>query len=1028
MPVSSLPDRERDPRVLPPGATMETADRPTIGRYRVEGELGRGGMGIVYLGRDPRLGREVALKSLPAVLAGDPAWIQRFTREAKALASLHHPNIGTIHGLQVGSDGAPYLILERAHGETLAHRLEQGRLPAAEALDIAIQIAAALEAAHERGIVHRDLKPGNVMIAPWGRVKVLDFGVAMRHGDAPAGRGPAAPAGSDALQVTHEVGEFAGTPGYMSPEQILGLPQDGRSDVFALGCILFECLTGRGPFAAATLEGVLGATLVDTPELGTRDDVPSTVRELVPRLLDKDPPRRPAGMREVREELQRALASERADVAAPGTVPADVPHNLPPDRDRFIGRSAERAELPSRLSRSRLLTITGPGGSGKTRLALRVGAEMLGGFPDGVWFVDLTPIADPARVPDAVASALGVRAEAGRTMTESLVARLGSRRCLVILDNCEHVMSACTALAGQLLEACATVRVLATSREWLGVAGEEIFVLLPMIVPERNTALDPGAVAEIDSVRLFVERARRLRPEFRIDAETVAPVVALCRRLDGIPLAIELAAAQLDALPLDALDDGLAGAGPVTRSEGPAARQDTVAATIRWSYDHLHDDEQRALQALSVFAGGCTMEAAASVLDLDEFAALDVMTRLVDRSLLIVTPSRSETRYRLLESVRQFASSELGGAGAADDRVERHATFFLRFAERAEPELTGPDQADWLARMDRDHDNLLLAIESSLRRNAPPVAARLAAALYRFWFTRGHYPTGSHVIARVLAQDDTREPSAARAKILWGAGNLAVFQGDRAGARPMFERSLGEYQTLGDVAGTARALNGLGLAAQDGGDSSRARGYFEQSLALFRSIGELRGMGAVIGNLSVLLWYEHEYAAARPLMEEAVEMSRAGGATDNLVQALADLGLLLVRGGEDRDAVAPLLQCLGLVRDLGARRAAVGALEAAAELVLNAGDAAGAARGFGAAASLRTAIGVPPEPYEQRDRAGVLRAVELALGPEACARYHADGAALSFEQAVEEALALLSNRAGPDVPPATTAPGAALER
>jgi serine/threonine protein kinase len=380
-----------------------------LGPYRIEGELGRGGMGVVYLARDLRLDREVAVKTLPPHLTSNPEALERMTREARLLASLDHPGIAMIHGMEEDARGARYLVLERVRGVTLAARLRSGPMPPAEALVLATQIAEALQAAHEGGVIHRDLKPGNIMVTANGRVKILDFGLARARDS--AGAGNPATSGLDSREPGHAESTVVGTAGYASPERLQGR-EDVRADVFSYGAVLYECLAGLPAFQGATVEDVMAAVLTKGPELSRLPaEIPESVRHLISGCLEKDPARRLAGMEPVLAMLRRARSTgiERAGAR----VPSSTPHNLPPERTRFVGRGDVIRECEKLLESGRLLTLVGPGGAGKTRIALRLASRGLGRHPNGVWFVDLSAVAEPARVPMAVASAIGAREQPG---------------------------------------------------------------------------------------------------------------------------------------------------------------------------------------------------------------------------------------------------------------------------------------------------------------------------------------------------------------------------------------------------------------------------------------------------------------------------------------------------------------------------------------------------------------------------------------------------------------------------------------
>ncbi|HSQ58917.1 MAG TPA: protein kinase [Acidobacteriota bacterium] len=387
---------------------MSLALGARLGIYEILGPLGSGGMGEVYLARDTRLRREVAVKVLPAALAADDGWRERFIREAQILASLNHPKIATIHGLEETPDGGRFLILERVEGDTLAARLRNGALPVPEAIDVCGQIAVALEAAHGKGVVHRDLKPGNVMITPAGDVKLLDFGLASSAGAGIGAEGTSRAVGAVVTQSARpDASTMMGTPGYMSPEQVRGEEQDRRTDIFSFGCVLYECLSGRRAFSGKTAPEAMGAVLYATPDLGALPGgTPDGIRTLLERSLEKDRSRRLRDIGDARIEIDAAKGRRDTRVMPAVATPL---HNLPKPRTSFVGRERELAECSRLLDENRVLTLTGVGGSGKTRLALKIAETRGSAHKDGVWFVDLAPVQEEVRVPVAVATVLGVK-------------------------------------------------------------------------------------------------------------------------------------------------------------------------------------------------------------------------------------------------------------------------------------------------------------------------------------------------------------------------------------------------------------------------------------------------------------------------------------------------------------------------------------------------------------------------------------------------------------------------------------------
>jgi predicted ATPase/class 3 adenylate cyclase len=739
-----------------------------------------------------------------------------------------------------------------------------------------------------------------------------------------------------------------------------------------------------------------------------------------------------AGLRDLGTHRLRDLQQpERIYQLLHPDLPADFPplrslkafaHNLPVQPTSFIGRKKEIEEVKRLLGVTRLLTLTGAGGCGKTRLALQAASELLDRYADGVWLVELATVTDPALSWHLVASALGVREELTRPLERTLADFLRSRSALLLLDNCEHMVAACAQLADTLLRASSDLRILATSREALGITGETIW-RVPSLTTPISLALPPAAVIPVDTlaqrgpaalprlgmaeadlaydvpalmdceaVRLFVDRAAAARPGFTLTERNAGAVAQICCRLEGIPLAIELAAAQVKSLPLNRIVAHLEEQLHQFRRGGRAflSRHQTLRAAMDSSYDLLSEKEHALLCRLSAFTGGFTIEAAETICTdfrLNDHSAaienpkskiqntdvLDLLLELVSKSLVIFEEHAEGARYRLLETVRQYGRDRLLESGKADAVRGRHRDYYLRLAEEAEPHLTGPEQAAWLDRLQREHANLRAALEYSVERE---VRLRLAGALWRYWMMRGHltegrgWLAGAHVRSAVIS-------GAVRAKALNGAGGLALAQGDYAAARALFEESLATWRELNNTRGIAHALYGLGNVACRQGDGAAAGALFEESLRLRCELGDRQGIALALCGLANAARARGDRVAARRFLRES----------------------LTIRWSlNDRGGIADCLECFAD----------------------SAEEEKEAARMYGAAEALRDAIGTTLPPADCVYHDSNFAALRALLGEKAFARAWAEGRAAPLQQVVGQALRSECNNE-PLPEPATTA-------
>jgi non-specific serine/threonine protein kinase len=651
----------------------------------------------------------------------------------------------------------------------------------------------------------------------------------------------------------------------------------------------------------------------------------------------------------------------------------------------LIGRERELDEIARRLGAHRVVTLTGTGGVGKTRLALAAALQLRSLCPDGAWFVELASVGEGALVAQTVASALGLPEEASRPPREILSAALGERQALLILDNCEHLVGACAELIEALLRACPRLRVLATSRERLNIPGESTFRVPPLALPDARERA-AGPLARSEAVRLFVERARLVAPDFTLTDETAPAVAELCRRLDGLPLAIELAAARVRVLRVEQV---LARLGERFRlltggSRTTLPRQQTLRAALDWSHDLLSPPERTLLRRLSVFAGGFTLEAVEGVCagpGVDGAQVLDLLAQLVDKSLVVVEdvdPAVPVARYRLLETIWEYCREQAIAAGEVAWLRGRHRTWFLALAEEAERRGQGAEQVAWLDRLETEYDNLQAAL--SWRDQDPASDAprlRLGAALWRFWEVRGRIREGRDWLEGILAETGHDAP-AARARALNGAGNLARDLGDYGRAAAHHAEALRLRREIGDTRGVASSLNNLGAVAHDRARYAEAEAYFSdalpawreagdqeglavslnnlgrtrrfqgdyeraaalghESLERFRAIGHAWGIARALNSLANTAHYQGDGAGARPLYEESLRLRRLVGDRSGIAVSLNSLALLRGPAGELEAARELADEGLALRRDLGDRRGIGGSLLTLGRLALWGGD------------------------------------------------------------------------------------------
>jgi predicted ATPase/serine/threonine protein kinase len=1008
-------------------------------------------MGEVYRARDIRLGREVAIKILPEARARDREMLRRFEQEARSASALNHPNIVTIYDIgshPAGPETIWYIAMELVNGQSLRQILSGSPVPIQKLLDIAVQTAGALAAAHAKGIVHRDLKPENILVNREDRVKVLDFGLAT-------------PAVSEELEIQATLsyaaelmtrpGTILGTVGYMSPQQAAGEKVDFRSDQFAFGVILYEMATGKRAFQGGSMAETLAAILRDEPESMSRLNplVPPPLQWTVKRCMAK----KPADRYPSTAELARDLTIMRDHMAEAMVEPsaASSPRHLPPQRNTLIGRERELEAARNLLTQDdiRLVTLTGPGGVGKTRLVVQLAEDIAEQFPGGVWFAGLASVSDPALVVSAIAQALEVRASGSRPLMEDILEHLRRLHgALLLLDNFEHVLAAAPVVT-DLLGASRDLKILVTSRAALHLYGEQELQVPPLALPDARSRGRVEMLSSYPAVALFEQRARAVKPGFVLGEENAAPVVEICARLDGLPLAIELAAARVKVLTPAAILGRLESR--LRLLTGGARdlpeRQQTLRRALDWSYELLTNEEQKLFRRLAAFAGGFTLEAAEAVanaggdLDLDVF---DGVASLVDKSLLQqVGESAGEARFGMLETMREYGLERLACSGEEAATRRAHAAYFLVVAEDGTPHMAGgSEQALWLERFFAEHDNIRVALGWLITTGNADWGLRLALAISQFWLEHAHPTEGRQFMAALLKLPNGS--AIMRVRAFTFAVALCNRQGDFASAIEFLRHSLAIARELGNRPHIAASLNGLAVtqmllgefsAAKEScaeavrvwedlgepasaarilcnladvykaeGDYQQARDVLEQAFSCFRDLRDRSGMAWSLNHQGDVARTQGDGSTARRLYEEALEIFRVLDDKPGVASSLTDLGRLSSDEGDHGRANALFAEGLRISRQLGRKWDSAGVLDEMARSAARTGGWERALWLAGAATAVRERLGAPLAPIEKVRLDADLDPARRNLPGAAATTAWMRGWAASLDEAIEYGL------------------------
>ena len=967
-----------------------------LGNYRLLRLLGHGGFADVYLGEHVYLQSLAALKLLHTRLSEEET--ARFLTEARTLARLSHPHIVRVLDFAL-HEGFPFLVMEYALGGSLRQRYPVGsRLPLATIASYVSQVASALQYAHDQRLIHRDVKPENMLLGARDEVLLADFGLVVLTAQSSAGS-------TQAMEPS-----LAGTTPYLAPEQLQGQPRSA-SDQYALGVVVYEWLCGNRPFSGPPIQ--IAMQQLSIPPASLREqvpDLPPAVEEVVLRALAKEPGQRFARVQDFASALQQAAqyaasavvslasaadeppparaasgppavpAMEQA-VLTPGVdvapqfareeqeTPADTPPlvplwKVPTVLTPLVGREQDVAVVCAQLARPEvhLLTLLGAGGIGKTRLAIQVAIQLRERYADGVCFVALAAIRDPGLLLSSIAQELGLQEGGAQPLVETVKAFLRDKQFLLLLDNFEQLVSAAPLLE-ELLTACTRLAIVVTSREVLHLQAEHLFPVPPLALPDLARLPEREELAQYAAVALFVQRAQAILPGFQLTTANRRAIAEICVRLDGLPLALELAAARVRVLPPQALLARLAQrfqvltGGPRTLPE----RQQTLRNTLQWSYDLLAAQEQHLFRRLAVFVGGWTLEAVEAVCYQapdEASSALDEVTSLLDKSLLLqVEPAEGEPRLQMLMTVREFALECLQASGEAEAIQRAHAAYYLAWVQEVEPHLKGAQQLEWLARLEQEMANVFAALETAFEQGLHAELVRGVSAFTRFLEIRGAYAQAEIHLKRAEQAARSLQDLPGLTMALCYLGEVADRQGNYAQAETCLQEGLALARQAGDRAWISDLLRTLSTVVRRRGDYDLGEAYLQEALALARQVGDRERICRTLRSLGAVESEKGNYAQAEAHLQEGLALARQVGDREQICVLLVNLGYVLIKTGKNTQAEGYAQEALALARQIGYRQAQAVLLGNLAELVGKRGDYAQAETYFREALALARQMG-----------------------------------------------------------------------
>jgi len=933
-----------------------------LGNYRLLRLLGRGGFADIYLGEHVYLKSLAALKILRMSLTREER--AAFLKEAQTLTQLTHPNIVRVLDFAVDDD-QPYLVMDYAPNGSLRERHSAGsRLSIDSIVPYVAQVASALQFAHDKGFVHRDVKPENMLVGTRSEVLLSDFGISVF-----ASR-------TEPQYSTNQIAQsVAGTSRYMAPEQLQGHPQPA-SDQYALGVVVYEWLCGTSPFHGTLIEVAMQhLTMPPTPLREQLPELAPAIEQVVLRELAKEPEQRFTRVQHFAEALQNASLAASTPVTFP--APVEEPKVLrnvvkpeplwkvPTTFTSFIGREQDVAAIEAMLLRPevRLVTLAGIGGIGKSRLAIQIASHMRTSFADGVCFAGLVSASDPELILSIIADKLSIQQVGNLSILEQVKLFLHDKQLLLILDNFEHLVTAAS-LVEDLLAACPALKIIVTSRIVLRLRAEFEYQVMPLTLPDLEWSPHDTGIRQSTAVALFVQRARMVNPNFQLTQSNAHTIAEICVQLDGLPLAIELAAARSRLLPPQALLNRLSQRFEVLTGGAVTlpVHQQTLRNTLKWSYDLLDAHEQQLFRRLAVFERGWTLEAAEALGNAnrevqDDLLILDGLASLIDKSLLRqIEYEGTEPRFFMFMTVREYGLECLRENGEEDLIRRAHADYYLALVEEAEPHLKGEQQLLWLGSLDREQENMRAALNWLITHKEGQKALRFCVALWWFWQTRGYWSEGRRWLKAALAMPSAGERTVMRARALSAVGELAGHQTEWQEAQQLLSESITIFKELGDDDGYVLPMSTLGWVLLRQGDPA-AVPLMEECIAKCRMLGRNWDLARALLWLGIFIYLQGDLEQAMTLTHEGLTLTRKLGDRTLITYALNNLGYLLYLHGDLAQATALTQEGLDLARELGDKLFIIQTLETLGSIALSQGDLAQAITCYTEGYSLSSEIG-----------------------------------------------------------------------